>query len=354
MIHKLEFIGHGIWVVCPNMLIESSEKHSIRESHVATLVYAFHSMSDVIGKIEGFLNGETIEHVTQSCVWMIFVPGETYGIFTKNDVLFLEHFFQLGVNHLEWIEDGFVTFHCTSEDGENLFVKIEETVKTDYHKDVAKIGFIFDKVGFDDMTLMKVTEHKRLVDLPFMSGWLPTSGYLTSGRIPAFVSSSTSLHAASLHSRANHRFFFLMGLICLYLFSLCSVLKGYLSTMIVHGIPLMSVYVYANTSVFARRSCCNFLLKLEGSCFPIMMVCSGYWSLTMILSSTSVQLNIFCSLWNTLFYLFLALLYDSYFLHHGSSEVKIIRRVGSNDDEVKRLRPRVRNFSHGDFQTYFS
>ncbi|GKC03288.1 hypothetical protein Tco_0994898, partial [Tanacetum coccineum] len=35
---------------------ESSEKHSIRKSHVATLGHAYHSVSDVIGKIEGFLN----------------------------------------------------------------------------------------------------------------------------------------------------------------------------------------------------------------------------------------------------------------------------------------------------------
>ncbi|GKC84729.1 hypothetical protein Tco_1140446, partial [Tanacetum coccineum] len=103
----------GIWVVGPNMLVESSEKHNIRESHVATLGHTYHSVSDVIGKIEGFPNGETIEHISQACIWMIFVSSEAYGIFTKNDVPFLEYFFQFGVNHLEWIEDGFITFHCT-------------------------------------------------------------------------------------------------------------------------------------------------------------------------------------------------------------------------------------------------
>ncbi|GJV23375.1 hypothetical protein Tco_1376070 [Tanacetum coccineum] len=64
MIHKLEILGQGIWVVGPNMLVESSEKHNIRESHVATLGHAYHSVSDVIGKIEGFPNGETIEHIS--------------------------------------------------------------------------------------------------------------------------------------------------------------------------------------------------------------------------------------------------------------------------------------------------
>ncbi|GKB24581.1 hypothetical protein Tco_0863982 [Tanacetum coccineum] len=113
MIHKLEILGQGIWVVSPNMLVESSKKHSIRESHVATLGHTYHSVSDVIGKIEGFPNGETIEHLAQACIWMIFVSGEAYGIFTKNDVPFLEYFFQFDVNHLEWIEDGFITFHCT-------------------------------------------------------------------------------------------------------------------------------------------------------------------------------------------------------------------------------------------------
>ncbi|GJT26113.1 hypothetical protein Tco_0906388 [Tanacetum coccineum] len=77
---------------------ESSKKHSIRESHVATLGHAYHSVGDVIGKIEGFANGETIEHIAQACVWMIFVSGEAYDIFTKNEFPFFEHFFQFGVN----------------------------------------------------------------------------------------------------------------------------------------------------------------------------------------------------------------------------------------------------------------
>ncbi|GJR79916.1 hypothetical protein Tco_0150701 [Tanacetum coccineum] len=111
MIHKLEFIGHGIWVVFLNMLVESSEKHSIRESHVATLGHAYHSMGDVIGKIEGFPNEETIEHIAQACVWVIFVSDKAYDIFTKNEFPFLEHFFQFDVNHLEWIKDAFVTFY---------------------------------------------------------------------------------------------------------------------------------------------------------------------------------------------------------------------------------------------------
>nr|GEU84063.1 hypothetical protein [Tanacetum cinerariifolium] len=238
MIHKLEIIGQGIWVVGSNMLVESSEKHSIRECHVATLGHAYHSVSNVIGKIEGFSNGEIIERIAQACVWMIFMSSEAYDIFTKNEFPFLKHFFQFGVNHLEWIEDGFVTFYCTAtwkcihthlrsefknlskvlesesgfdivddesnansfvevtnntdafvelqnKYGANSFVKIEDTIKTDCHKGVVKIWFIVEKVGFDDTAIMKVTEHKRLVDLPFMTG--KTSGSIVHGNVVSSV-----------------------------------------------------------------------------------------------------------------------------------------------------------------------
>ncbi|GJV96602.1 hypothetical protein Tco_1548179 [Tanacetum coccineum] len=110
-----------------------------------------------------------------------------------------------------------------------------------------------------------------------MKGLATHVWYLTSHRIPAFVTSSTSLYVASLRSGAKPRFF-CVGSICLYSFSLCLVLKSCPSTMMVLGILVMS----------------------------------------------------------------------------ASSEEKIIRRVGPNDDDVQCLHPRVRNFSYGDFQSYLT
>nr|GEW51650.1 hypothetical protein [Tanacetum cinerariifolium] len=75
MVHKLEVIGQGVWLFGPNILKKSSEEHGIRESHFATLSYIYHSMSDIVGKIEVFANGETIEHVAQGCIGVIFMTG---------------------------------------------------------------------------------------------------------------------------------------------------------------------------------------------------------------------------------------------------------------------------------------
>ncbi|GJY75853.1 hypothetical protein Tco_0480969 [Tanacetum coccineum] len=58
------------------------EEHGIWESHFTTLSHTYHSMSDIVSKIEVFANGETIEHVAQGCIGVIFVIDEAYGIFT--------------------------------------------------------------------------------------------------------------------------------------------------------------------------------------------------------------------------------------------------------------------------------
>ncbi|GKC07006.1 hypothetical protein Tco_0998616 [Tanacetum coccineum] len=90
MVQKLKVIGQRVWLFGPDILKKPSEKHGIRESHFATLSHTYHSMSDIVSKIEMFANGETIEHVTQGCIGVIFVTGETYGIFTNDDVPLLE------------------------------------------------------------------------------------------------------------------------------------------------------------------------------------------------------------------------------------------------------------------------
>ncbi|GJV45843.1 hypothetical protein Tco_1430379 [Tanacetum coccineum] len=90
MVHKLEIIGQGEWLFGLDILKNPSEKHGIRESHFATLSRTYHSMSDIVSKIEVFANGETIEHVAQGCIRVIFVTGEAYGIFTNDGVPPLE------------------------------------------------------------------------------------------------------------------------------------------------------------------------------------------------------------------------------------------------------------------------
>ncbi|GJS82315.1 acidic leucine-rich nuclear phosphoprotein 32 family member A [Tanacetum coccineum] len=85
MVYKLEVIGQGVWLFGPDILKKPSEKHGIRKSHFATLSHTYHSMSDIVSKIEVFANGETIEHVAQGCIGVIFVTGEASGIFTNDD-----------------------------------------------------------------------------------------------------------------------------------------------------------------------------------------------------------------------------------------------------------------------------
>ncbi|GJZ75324.1 hypothetical protein Tco_0639789 [Tanacetum coccineum] len=46
-----------------NMFKEASEKHSIRKCHIGTLGHTYHSIGNVVSKIEGLSNCETVEHV---------------------------------------------------------------------------------------------------------------------------------------------------------------------------------------------------------------------------------------------------------------------------------------------------
>ncbi|GJY35043.1 ribonuclease H-like domain-containing protein [Tanacetum coccineum] len=68
-------------------------EHGIKESHFATLSHTYHSMSNIVSKIEVFANGETIEHVAQGCIGVIIVTGEAYGIFTDDGAPLLEFIF---------------------------------------------------------------------------------------------------------------------------------------------------------------------------------------------------------------------------------------------------------------------
>ncbi|GJU44783.1 hypothetical protein Tco_1202049 [Tanacetum coccineum] len=81
--------------------------------HIGTLGHTHHSVGDVVGKVEGFSNGEAVEHVAQTTVRMVLVLSETYGIFTQDDFPFLEIDFQLRNNHLKRIKDGINPFHLS-------------------------------------------------------------------------------------------------------------------------------------------------------------------------------------------------------------------------------------------------
>ncbi|GJV96966.1 hypothetical protein Tco_1548543 [Tanacetum coccineum] len=93
MVHKLKVIRQGVWLFGPDILKKPSEEHGIRESHFATLSHTYHSMSDIVSKIEVFASGETIEHVAQGYIGVIFMTGEAYGIFTDDGSPLLEFIF---------------------------------------------------------------------------------------------------------------------------------------------------------------------------------------------------------------------------------------------------------------------
>ncbi|GJY76071.1 hypothetical protein Tco_0481187 [Tanacetum coccineum] len=226
MVHKLKVIGQRIWLFGQDIFKKPSEKHGIRESHFATLSHTYHSMSDIVSKIEMFVSGETIEHVTQGCIGVIFVTGEAYGIFTNDDVPLLEFISLFDVDHLKGVEDNVFSFDfsairkCThththtftrnfenlskvfesesgfnivddesngessievlneantfvklkNEDGENLFINDEKAIKTNCRKDVAKIWFVIEEVRKDDLSFVKESIYERLVNFPFFTG----------------------------------------------------------------------------------------------------------------------------------------------------------------------------------------
>ncbi|GJX18043.1 hypothetical protein Tco_0218875 [Tanacetum coccineum] len=57
-----------------------------------------------------------------------------------------------------------------NEDGANLFINVEKTIKTNCRKDVAKIWFVIEEVRKDDPSFVKESIYERLVNLPFFVG----------------------------------------------------------------------------------------------------------------------------------------------------------------------------------------
>ncbi|GJX70904.1 hypothetical protein Tco_0308075 [Tanacetum coccineum] len=62
------WVGTSSLIWSLNLFEESSEEHEIWKSHLTTLSYAHHSVDDVVGKVEGFADGETIKHVAKRYV----------------------------------------------------------------------------------------------------------------------------------------------------------------------------------------------------------------------------------------------------------------------------------------------
>ncbi|GKE55789.1 hypothetical protein Tco_1494974 [Tanacetum coccineum] len=155
-------------------------------------------MSDILSKIEVFASGETIKHVTQGCIGVIFVTGKAYGIFTNDDFLcgIRHHESRLDLREEEgrgWGEDHNSGFDIVddesngessievsneantfvklkNEDEANLFINVEKTIKTNYRKDVAKIWFVIKEVRKDVPSFVKEPIYKRLVNLTFFAG----------------------------------------------------------------------------------------------------------------------------------------------------------------------------------------
>ncbi|GJT98578.1 hypothetical protein Tco_1094096 [Tanacetum coccineum] len=90
IINKFVKVHDSIMMRGANMHKEASVKHSIRKCHNIALGHTFHPFGNVVGKIERFFNGETIEHVGETSIRVILVSRETYDILTKDDFPFLE------------------------------------------------------------------------------------------------------------------------------------------------------------------------------------------------------------------------------------------------------------------------
>nr|GEW50260.1 helitron helicase-like domain-containing protein [Tanacetum cinerariifolium] len=56
-------------------------------------------------EVEGFLSGKEIEHVDKTSIQMVFVPGETNEIFTKNHFLSFENGLYFTKLHLKRVSD---------------------------------------------------------------------------------------------------------------------------------------------------------------------------------------------------------------------------------------------------------
>nr|GEW40265.1 hypothetical protein [Tanacetum cinerariifolium] len=53
----------SVRMIGTNVFKESGEKHSIGKCHIGTFGHTHHSVGNVVGEVEGFFNGEVVEHV---------------------------------------------------------------------------------------------------------------------------------------------------------------------------------------------------------------------------------------------------------------------------------------------------
>nr|GEV00581.1 reverse transcriptase domain-containing protein [Tanacetum cinerariifolium] len=159
MVYKLEVIGQGVWLIGQDILKKPSEKHGIRESHFATFSHTYHSMSDIVSQIKVFVNDtftrdfENLSKFFESESGFDIVDDESNGessIKVSNKA------------------NTFVKLY--NEDGTNLFINVEKTIKTNCRKDVAKIWFVLEEVRKDDPSFVKELFFVSLVNLSFFTG----------------------------------------------------------------------------------------------------------------------------------------------------------------------------------------
>ncbi|GKA74899.1 hypothetical protein Tco_0781277 [Tanacetum coccineum] len=116
-----------------NILKKSSEKHSIGKCHIGALGHTCHSFGNVVGKIKGFSNGKTVDHVPETSIGMVLVYPEAYGVLTKDDFLFFEIGFKFGYDHLEGVEATFKDFdnglHSELNEVKTVFIQMEAAVE---------------------------------------------------------------------------------------------------------------------------------------------------------------------------------------------------------------------------------
>ncbi|GJS55559.1 hypothetical protein Tco_0628921 [Tanacetum coccineum] len=71
---------------------------------------------------------------------------------------------------IEVLNKGNTFVKLKNEEGENMFINVEKTIKTNCRKDVAKIWFIIEEVRKDNPSFVKESIYERLVNLPFFAG----------------------------------------------------------------------------------------------------------------------------------------------------------------------------------------
>ncbi|GJV37258.1 hypothetical protein Tco_1409735, partial [Tanacetum coccineum] len=149
-----------------NMFKEASEKHSIRKSHIGTLGHTYHPFGNVVGKIKGFSNGETVDHVAETSIRMVLVSGEAYDeVFDRiwlhestrvhQEVDKCQDLNQHHLVGMRWAIqdcDGESSIQATNEadafvelknkHGANLLVDIEKTIKSNGCESRAKIRLV--------------------------------------------------------------------------------------------------------------------------------------------------------------------------------------------------------------------